>query len=234
MKLSRYFIDKLKDNIIHKLGYGENKRAPLKIERALDDALTAAEKVAEPKGIYCFLPVLGTSRSDVQTDAGIIRSVMFSRLVTMCRGDCSIVCMIATLGMEVERVCGSDEPLYRQLMFDTVGSNLAEVVADMLEIEWRKEADSRGMQYSWRFSPGYCDWGLEGQSIIFRVLDAGSIGVRITTPYSVMAPSKSISAVAIIAEEVPSPAPCVLCAKKNCATRRVPWNGEGQSIHEGC
>ncbi|MEA3470706.1 MAG: hypothetical protein U9R24_03210, partial [Thermodesulfobacteriota bacterium] len=101
------------------------------------------------------------------------------------------------------------------------GSECIEMAADMLEAEWKKEVESRGFAYSLRFSPGYCDWALEGQEVIFNALDAGRIGVRLA-PYSVMIPGKSISAVALMAEEVPVVTPCVFCPKRDCPWRRMP------------
>ncbi|MEA3222327.1 MAG: hypothetical protein U9P49_04075 [Thermodesulfobacteriota bacterium] len=217
------FIETLRNNTLDKLGYRDaNNAIPLEIERTLDEALTVAKKVVRPKGIYHIIPVLETNRHGIKTEAGIIQSVMFSRLAGMCSGNCLIVFMIATLGIEFERACGDNTPVIRQLVFDTVGSECAEMVADMIEADWRNRIDSQGLQCSWRFSPGYCDWGLEGQKVIFKTLDAKLINMSLS-PYLVMVPSKSISAVALLAKDVPVPAPCVFCAKKNCPWRRLPW-----------
>lgn len=172
--------------------------------------------------MYRILPILGTGKDNIQTEAGSIQSTMFSRLAGMCSGNCLIMFMITTLGIEFERACGDDIPVNRQLVFDTVGSECAEMVADMIEADWRNQVGSQGLQYSWRFSPGYCDWGLEGQKVIFKALDAKLINVSLTS-YLVMVPSKSISAVALLAKDVPVPAPCVFCTKKNCPWRRLPW-----------
>jgi hypothetical protein len=127
--------------------------------------------------------------------------------------------MIATLGGELESSCGPGDPLHRQLVFDTVGSELAEMVADQLESDWRAHADGRGLQCSQRFSPGYCDWALTGQGVIAASLDTERLGVRLT-PHFVMLPSKSVSAVALLAREVPVAVPCVFCANRECTERR--------------
>ena len=169
-----------------------------------------------------MLPVLGTTAKSVRTEAGTIRSALFTRLVEMCGGDRSIVFMTSTLGEELERSCGPAEPLLRQLVFDTVGSELAELIADGLEADWRAELDVLGLQGSQRFSPGYCDWALEGQAVIAAALDVDRVGVRLNSHF-VMIPRKSVSAVAVTAREMPAPAPCVFCARKDCSSRRWPW-----------
>jgi 5-methyltetrahydrofolate--homocysteine methyltransferase len=52
----------------------------------------------------------------------------------------------------------------------------------------------------WRFSPGYGDWPLEEQKILFPVLDcAHTIGLTLTES-CMMAPVKSVTAVIAITE----------------------------------
>lgn len=76
----------------------------------------------------------------------------------------------------------------------------------------------------YRFSPGYCDWGLEEQALIFKVLDASSIGVSLS-PHFVMSPAKSVSAIAAVADEVPFPAPRAFC-RRDCPHRRLERSGQ--------
>ena len=57
-----------------------------------------------------------------------------------------------------------------------------------------------GEKLKWRFSPGYGDWPLEEQKILFPVLDcAHTIGLTLTES-CMMAPVKSVTAVIAIAE----------------------------------
>jgi hypothetical protein len=219
LELSRGLIGELRGKTLEKLGCAGRENADPAILAMLEEALDVAAGAVHPKGAYRILPVLGTGSEGVRTEAGSIRSAMFTRLVEMCRGDPSVVFTMATLGEELERSCGADEPLSRQLVFDTVGSELAEMVADLLESDWRAHVETLGLQYSRRFSPGYCDWALDGQSVIAASLDPERLGVRLTSHF-VMIPSKSVSAVAAVAREVPIPAPCVFCTKDDCSWRR--------------
>ena len=234
--LTKSFIEKVRINTLHKLGYDAGQDLHSKIEKALDEAILAAERKLRPQGIYFILPVLRTGRDGVQVETGTIRSIMFTRLVDMCRGDRSIVFMIATLGEELEKTGISKEPLFRQAIFHTVWSELAEAVADMVEADWRGGVHGLRRQHSFRFSPGYCDWSLEGQVIIFKTLNADKIGVRLTSHF-VMIPRKSISAVAVLANEVPVPTPCAFCTKRKCHWRRLPCQPmmhEQESNGYGC
>lgn len=72
-----------------------------------------------------------------------------------------------------------------------------------------------------RVSPGYCDWALEGQGVIFEALDARPIGITLSSSF-VMTPLKSLSSVAVVARRVPVLASCAFCGKENCEWRRLP------------
>jgi hypothetical protein len=220
-ELSKSLIAELRGRVLGKLGCSGRETEDPAILATLDEALDTAARVVRPSGAYRILPVLGASGKSVRTEAGAIRSAMLTRLVRMSRGDRSLVFMIATLGEKLERACGPRDPVHRQLIFDTVGSELAEMVVEMLESDWRAHLDGLGLQASHRFSPGYCDWALDGQAVIAASLDAESLGVRLT-PHFVMIPRKSVSAVAVAAREVPVSVPCVFCAKDDCPERRSP------------
>jgi hypothetical protein len=220
-ELGTRVIGELRGKALDKLGCGAGATIDPAVHAALDQALDVAAKVVRPAGTYRILPVLDATAKSVQTQAGTIRSALFTRLVKMCEGDPSIVFMISTLGEELEKGCGPAEPLVRQLVFDTVGSELAEMVADGLEADWRAELDALGLQCSERFSPGYCDWALEGQAVIAAAIDIDRVGVRLNSHF-VMTPRKSVSAVAVTAREVPAPGPCVFCARDDCSSRRWP------------
>jgi cobalamin-dependent methionine synthase I len=220
-KLNEGVLERARSNTLKRLGYNARQSPHPEVERTLDEALVVAEKATKPKGMYRFLPVLKTGKDGVRIETGSIQSARFAHLVDTCTGDRSILFMIATLGEEPEGPSDSQEPVLRQLMSHTLCSELAELVADMVEARWRKEADNAGLQYSLRFSPGYCDWALEGQAAIFNSLDAAEIGVQLT-PHFVMIPGKTISAVAAIAKEVPIPSFCIFCGTEDCQWRVLP------------
>jgi hypothetical protein len=219
-ELTGSFLRKLRRGVREKLGYSVRERAvPEEIEKALDDAVAAIEKWAIFSVVYRVLPIEKIDECGIHTEAGVIESAMLSRLARQCRGKRFAAFMVATLGGEYEGVGDALESLTERFVLDMAGSECIEMAADMIEAEWKKEVKSRGFAYSLRFSPGYCDWALEGQEIIFNALDAGRIGVCLT-PHSVMIPKKSISAVALMAEEVPVVSPCVFCPKEDCLWRR--------------
>lgn len=81
-----------------------------------------------------------------------------------------------------------------------VAAALIETYCDDCCNELQKQLPA-GKQLKWRFSPGYGDWPLEEQKILFPVLDcAHTIGLTLTES-CMMAPIKSVTAV-IAVEDV--------------------------------
>ena len=77
---------------------------------------------------------------------------------------------------------------------------LIETYCDDCCAELKKQLPE-GKKLKWRFSPGYGDWALEEQKILFPVLDcAHTIGLTLTES-CMMAPVKSVTAVMAITED---------------------------------
>lgn len=223
-KLGVELIPELHQKTLFNLGY--KTRAPGKeIEETISEALNSVIESAHPRGIFRFASVVGVKKKEVITELGAVRSQMFARLTKLSKGKKSLVFMIATIGEEWKQNLGKDASVLRQLIFDAVASQAVERLADLIEKQWREEAESKGLKASLRFSPGYCDWDLKEQKVIFNALEAKKIGVKLTR-YYVMIPQKTISAVALLAEHLPIPAPCAFCPKE-CRWRKIPYQSGG-------
>ena len=82
-----------------------------------------------------------------------------------------------------------------------VAAALIETYCDDCCAELQRQLPER-KQLKWRFSPGYGDWALEEQKILFSVLDcAHTIGLTLTGS-CMMAPVKSVTAVMAIEDVV--------------------------------
>ncbi len=219
-ELRTHLIEKLRNRLRLNIGHeGYATNIPEKIERTLDDILLSVQKTAHPKGIYRILPILGTDTDNILTKAGPIQSTLFTRLAHACSGDRFIAFTIATLGNELEKISYPDTGIYYQWIFDKLGSELVEMVADIIEEDWKTQSGVSGLEFSSRFSPGYCDWPLKEQHVIFNSVDASQIDVCLT-PHFVMSPLKSVSAISIAAKQVPYKTPCRFCNKRNCKWRK--------------
>jgi len=220
-ELEKKLIAEIRGRVLSNLGY-KNRIAPNNdIEKILSESIAAVYESSNPRGIYVLAPIAELNKKEIITEPGAIRSPMFARLAGLCKGKRAMVFMIATIGDEWKLHLGQNDSVLRQFLFDTVASEAVELAAELVEKQWRDEAESKGLKATMRFSPGYCDWDLREQSVIFNGLDSRKIGVEITKHY-VMIPEKTISAVALIAEEVGAVAPCAFCLK-DCRWRKIPY-----------
>lgn len=198
-------------------------RASAETRRALEAGIDRAVECAEPVGAYVSSAIEDVLPAGVETADGFIASPMFARIAGRAGDGVRAMFALATLGEALDEELRKTGSLLDTFVLDAVASELAEIVADMVEEAWKNEASLACREGSLRMSPGYCDWPLVGQDVIFTALDASAIGVRLTPRY-LMVPSKSVSSAAVVASHVPLLAPCVTCPKAECLFRRMPFD----------
>jgi len=102
---------------------------------------------------------------------------------------------LCTIGPELEGtvaklMTGGD--MLRGLVLDWLGSEAVASVSKQAEAWLKKEGTALGLWPGKRFAPGYKGWDVSGQKLIFSVLPAAEIGVRLTESF-MMIPRKSYS-----------------------------------------
>jgi hypothetical protein len=233
IELDAFAVERLRQQTLDVLTEGTG-RASAETLRALDEGVERAVRVAGPRGLYKRSSVTAVSDTQVETADGTIRSPMFSKVARFAKGPAKVVFAIATVGGAFDEELAAEPSLLNKFVLDAVGSELAEIVADVLEEKWKNEMSVAGLEGSLRMSPGYCDWSLKGQDVVFTALDASSIGVRLTPSY-LMIPAKSVSSAAVLAEAVPVMVACEICRKQACPFRRAepPAAGECARMEAG-
>ena len=124
----------------------------------------------------------------------------------------------ATLGSRVDMAI-------RRLALGSVAEGAAAqaVAAALIESycdSVQAQADTNGLAQRPRFSPGYGDWDLAEQKLLFPVLDcAKRIGLTLTDGL-MMAPSKSVTAIIGLSDDVQCVwNKCMTCKNINCPYR---------------
>ena len=127
---------------------------------------------------------------------------------------------LVTIGQELENSVKNlteKGDLTDALFLDAMGSALVEEAAEIVQKKWcerLKETDTiLPDTYPIRYSPGYCNWDVKAQEILFAFLGGGNIPVSLT-PGGMMHPRKSISGILVLEEADPvSPlaGSCRLC-----------------------
>jgi len=115
-----------------------------------------------------------------------------------------------------------DGLILQATVLDAIGSDAVEKLADFVQDRIREVAATKGLVTSQRFSPGYCDWNIGQQRMLFWALNGNTLGIHLTGE-CLMIPQKSISGIIGIGfsnGDVESYNPCKTCEKHDCPNRR--------------
>ena len=109
----------------------------------------------------------------------------------------------------------------RAFLADSIGSVLAEGCVALMINALEKDMNTRGLQISNNYSPGYCGWPLVEQGILFsHMVDGTSCNVKLT-PSFLMIPIKSVSGIIGASENMKKRAyGCDICTMTTCIKYR--------------
>lgn len=106
-----------------------------------------------------------------------------------------VAIVLLTVGPELERRAQEmirDGQFADGLLLDTAGWVVIEVLTKELRRRLAVEARRHGLHLTGRMAPGFGDWGLEQQRVLFSAFDGAGVSVRLTEA-CVMLPLKSAS-----------------------------------------
>ncbi|MEW6456599.1 MAG: vitamin B12 dependent-methionine synthase activation domain-containing protein [Acidobacteriota bacterium] len=136
-----------------------------------------------------------------------------------------IALCICTIGNKLEDLAKKlmrENNLLEGLIYDVIGSEMAESVAVQANQRICSEAKKLKLFPSKRFSPGYGKWTLDYQRYIFELLPAESIEVTLTSHF-MMVPRKSVSFAINLFDnptKIKGSSGCKACPIKNCNFRK--------------
>ncbi|MFH1646453.1 MAG: vitamin B12 dependent-methionine synthase activation domain-containing protein [Chloroflexota bacterium] len=155
-------------------------------------------------------------------DGIVLESEVVARLLQRCE---QVAVFALTIGSHLEELVAhlAENGLVLQAtVLDAIGSGAAESLANEFSESTAKIAATAGLVTSRRFSPGYCDWDVSQQEMVFRALDGDTPGITLTDSM-LMTPRKSVSGIIGIGQPgrgIESYNPCGPCLKKDCPGRR--------------
>ena len=205
---------------IGKISASETKDAILE---HLKEALEIAKSKAAPRIHSVKKEIINFNPDSFQIEGDITFSG--KELSGHIKGATHISAFLVTIGKDIEEAASSymnsGDHLLGYLL-DRAGSFAVESMAKNAEDALRQTSALKNLSVSMRFSPGYCDWPIEEQFKLAKILDFSKAGVTLSKN-CMMIPKKSISAVVGIGpKELFSKikSPCLLCNMKVCDYRR--------------
>jgi len=209
--------------VCHYLGYDTDYKLSAGISSLIDEYVEHAHYLIEPSYSYVIRDIEWARGSIAFIEDSIIfKSRVIAQLLEQCH---KVAVFLVTIGKHLEETAhqlANDGLMLQATVLDAIGSDAVEKVADFIQGKIGEAASGQGLVTSRRFSPGYCDWNIGQQRMIFWALNGDTLGIRLTGE-CLMIPQKSISGIIGIgssSSNVENYNPCKTCKKYNCPGRR--------------
>lgn len=208
--------------VLRYLGYPEGIAGAMRIRARIAEAIAACRAELSPRGLYSVYEVTEGAPDRLTLADG---SKFSGEIGEFLGGARRAAVFLATAGPEIvglaESAARSRDTL-SGLVYNAIGSHVAEAVVERLVADLRNRIHPEE-SLTMRYSPGYCGISLAQQRTIFRLVDAGRIGVELL-PTLIMKPIKSVSGLIGIGPERLIRArgnPCDECPMRDCRMRRA-------------
>ncbi len=212
-----------KKQVCHYIGYDDDKNLSARIASLIDDYTEHAHSLINPLFSYVIKDVEWARGSISLIEGSVIfKSRVIARLLERCT---QVAIFVVTIGKYLEETAfelARDGLILQATVLDAIGSDAVEKVAYFAQDRIKEVVEAQGLVISRRFSPGYCDWNIGQQRMLFYALTGDTVGIRLTGE-CLMIPQKSISGIIGIGTskaDVEDYNPCRTCRKKNCPGRR--------------
>jgi len=210
--------------ILNQIGYEDEYKPSVKIKSLVDDYIENYHNLVEYAYSYTFRDIESVHGDCVDIgDSVTLESKVISRLAKRCDRFAVFVLTIGDHLEEMVAYLAENGLVLQATVLDAVGSGAAEELANLVEDRIRDIVSYQDQNISRRFSPGYCDWDVSQQEMLFRILNDDTAGVILTEEY-LMLPRKSVSGIIGIGgyeSEVEDYNPCRSCLKQDCPGRRL-------------
>jgi hypothetical protein len=209
------------------LGYSPDIEPSARIASLLDEYIETARNLIGPSYSYIIKDIKAIVGARVFVEGPVVfESEAIAQLLERCE---KVAVFILTIGGRLDetvRWLADSEQIIEAYVLDAIGSSVAEGLANSVQNRIREAAHAQGFCISRRFCPGYCDWDISQQEMVFRSMNSEYAGVFLTDAY-LMLPEKSMSGIIGLGScdnGIESYSPCATCDKRGCPGRRQSLN----------
>ena len=212
-----------RNQVCRHLGYDADYQLPVRISSLIDEYIENAHYLIDPSYVHVIKDIEWARGSIAFVeDSTIFKSKVIAKLLEQCH---MVAVFLVTIGKYLEETAhqlAADKLMLQATVLDAIGSDAVERVADSVQERIRMAANALGLVISRRFSPGYCDWDIGQQRMLFSALRGDTLGIHLTSE-CLMIPQKSISGIIGIGppdSNVENYNHCNFCRKYDCLGRR--------------
>jgi hypothetical protein len=212
-----------KNEIISALGYADGA-IPTHFEEMIDDILFRLPEYCEIQAGYRLLDV---KKPEDRKDGLFVGNKFFKlqKIVTsQLRNSEKAALFACTIGRAMEtwaKKLSSEGDAALSYLVDTVASVTEEQAVDVLHDHIEKQMEMHGLKVTNRYSPGYCDWSVSEQHLLFSFFPVHFCGITLTES-ALMVPIKSVSGIIGVGTSVKRvDYTCDTCGMKDCTYRAI-------------
>lgn len=189
-------------------------------------------KNADIRAEYHIFSNIGIDEEDKSVYIGEVRFNVGKIIFPQIKNSEYFALFLCTAGKEISRQIAAvkDSDMLLAYIYDSIGSEIVERAADIVQEELQNEAVLRRMNITNRYSPGYCRWNVAEQHKLFSFFPYNFCGISLT-PSALMNPVKSVSGIIGIGGSVKrNPYNCRICDIENCIYRNGKHSEEASPI----
>jgi len=207
--------------VFRDIGYPPGSEPPARMISLVNEYIENVHQFIAPSFSYVVRDITLVKGNSVLLEDGVIfQSGVIARLLERA---VKVAVFVLTIGIYLEDTSvrlAHDGLALQAAVLDAIGSDATERLADSIESQISEVAHNQGLTISRRFSPGYCDWDVSQQKMVFQTMKGDCAGVNLTDSH-LMLPRKSISGIIGIGNlGVEEYNPCSTCDKEDCVDRR--------------
>lgn len=212
----------------------ERGEAPEPFPDLIRQGISMAEMLCHGTGGYIVFPDVTV---DHQKETITIEGRVFhpGKTVTRELKDATMAALfLCTAGSKISALAkeqseaGDDLAAY---VFDVIGSVAADKVAARINQLIGEEACLTGLGISDSFSPGYCNWSVSEQQILFSLMPGGFCGITLSGS-SLMDPVKSVSGITGIGPGLQQKGyQCNWCSDSHCIYGKIRRSKKAKKSH---
>lgn len=131
------------------------------------------------------------------------------------------LCTSGTLFEKLSEELNHKGDFMEAFIVDAIGSLTVEKAMDEIQKSLQQTLEQDKMKISNRYSPGYCNWHLSSQQLLFSLIGNNATGISLTES-CLMLPIKSVSGIIGIGHDVKKrDYGCAICNNATCIYRKI-------------
>jgi len=186
------------DKIYNRLSFSKTRTKITDVQKGkVDEYMQEADNLLDIKGAAIRISVSELTNEQIVLSSGdIFKSQSLSKFLTGCD---EVLLMGATGGSEIMEAIqnkSSSDDMMCAVVFDAVASETVDEALSWIMNFYNQNLRREGRHLTrLRYSPGYGDFALENQEIMYNALAMSEIGVSLTETH-ILVPEKSVTAIA--------------------------------------